>query len=90
MAFGSLSGSMFGGSEVNFGHAAPTIGEGNVSVSNSTGEAHPHYQGPRSVLSYRNDTNSSFGRSTAWSVPRGQGTPMSYSSKTAGSVFNFD
>jgi hypothetical protein len=90
MSIGSVSGHQFAGSEIHFGHATPSIGEGNFTQGHTTGLAHPHYGGQRSLLSYRSDTNSSFGRATAWSVPRGDGTPMSFSKKTAGSVFKFD
>jgi len=90
MSIGSVSGHQFAGSETYFGHATPSIGEGNFTQGHTTGLAHPRYQGQRTFLPHRSDTNSSFGRTTAWSVPRGGGVPLAFSNKTAGSVFKFE
>lgn len=85
MSVGSIS-------NTQFTHENPSLGAiSDVSPSNSTGDSRPKYQGPTSVVPHRADTNSTFGRATAWTVPRsGFGLPQPYSKRNAGSVFNFN
>lgn len=56
--------------------------------SSQFGDKGPDF--PTPPLALGSSTTGSFQQQTAWRTPRGGGTPLSYSKRTAGTTFKWD